>query len=112
MAPLYNVTISLYVYDPDIPGSEREYLQEYISWYKTLDEANSILEEAVRSSIEELKYEEVDYDLATDLILNDRKKTVYRKHPTKFERVVAIVHGNKMYVWEIRKSRKHTTDLS
>lgn len=83
MAHLYNVTISLYVYDPDIPGSEREYLQEYISWYKTLDEANRILEEAVRSSIEELKYEEVDYDLATDLILNDRKKNSIPKTPNK-----------------------------
>lgn len=112
MAHLYNVTISLYVYDPNIPGSEREYLHEYISWYKTFDEANRILEEAVRSSIEELKYEEVDYDLATDLILSDRKKTVYRKHPTKFIRTVAIVHGNKMYVWDIYKARKCTTDFN
>lgn len=112
MAPLYNVTIKLFVYDPDVPGSEREYIEEYISRYKTFDEANRILEEAVRSSIEELKYEEVDYDLATDLILSERKKEVYRKHPTKYDRVVAIVHGNKMYVWEIYKARKCTTDLN
>ena len=49
---------------------------------------------------------------ATDLILSDRKKTVYRKRPTKFIRTVAIVHGNKMYVWDIYKARKCTTDFN
>lgn len=50
MARLYNVTISLIVYDPDIPGSERESLYEVISRYKSLEEANRILDEAVERS--------------------------------------------------------------
>lgn len=77
MARLYNVTISLIVYDPDAPGSDREYLHENISRYKSLEEANRILDEAVKRSIEDLKTEEVDYDLGTDLVLNDRKRDIY-----------------------------------
>lgn len=111
MARLYNVTISLIVYDPDVPGSDREYLHENISRYKTLEEANRILDEAVKRSIEDLKTEEVDYDLGTDLVLNERKKTIYQKHTRKAERVVVIVHGNKIYIWEIWKAPYCTTDF-
>lgn len=111
MARLYNVTISLIVYDPDVPGSDREYLHETISRYKTLEEANRILDEAVKRSIEDLKTEEVDYDLGTDLVLNNRKRDIYQKHTRKAERVVVIVHGNKIYVWEIWKSPQCTTDF-
>jgi hypothetical protein len=111
MARLYNVTISLIVYDPDVPGSDREYLHENISRYKTLEEANHILDEAVKRSIEDLKTEEVDYDLGTDMILNDRKRDIYQKHTRKAERVVVIVHGNKIYIWEIWKAPYCTTDF-
>lgn len=111
MARLYNVTISLIVYDPDILGSEREYLHENISRYKSLEEANRILDEEVKRSIEDLKAEEVDYDLGTDIVLNDRKKEIYQKHTKKAERVVVIVHGNKIYIWEIWKSPQCTTDF-
>lgn len=78
MARLYNVTISLIVYDPDIPGSEREYLYETISRYKSLEEANRILDEAVERSIEDLKDEEVDYDLGLILFLMIVRETYIR----------------------------------
>lgn len=111
MADLYNVIKEVFVYDPTAQGSDGYVTNEFVGFHQTLEEAQLLMDTAVKATLERFENNPIEVDDMTTEYLKDlqREQEEIEDQPGHH---VFHIYGKRLYHWQIIKSNKTSADIN
>ena len=112
MADLYNVSKEVFAYDPSVKGTDGYVTMEFIGFHQTLEEAQLLMDTAVKATLERFENNPVEVDTEATEYLKGFKQKLEEEYKDQSDRHVFHIYGNRLHHWQIVKSNKTSADIN